>query len=88
MVYIDESEHRLDQSTVDALVALAQITGLTSVSDRLGGLSVAERLRLASLLEAEPEVVQRDWDVWSVDGSTFDFPEMVGTDSEMGRSVA
>ena len=88
VVYIDESEHRLDQSTVDALVALAQITGLTSVSDRLGGLSVAERLRLASLLEAEPEVVQRDWDVWSVDGTTFDFPEMVGTDSEMGRSVA
>jgi len=88
VIYIDESEHRLDPSTVEALVALAQITGLTGVSDRLGGLSAAERLHLASLLEAEPEVVQRDWGVWSVGGSTFDFPEMVGTDSELGRSVA
>jgi alpha-galactosidase len=88
VVYIDESEHRLESNTVDALVALAQITGFTVVSDRLGGLSVAERLRLASLLDAKPEVVQRDWGVWSVDGSTFDFPKMVGEDSELGRSVA
>jgi hypothetical protein len=72
---------------VDALVALAQITGFTVVSDRLGGLSFAERLRLASLLAAKPEVVQRAWGVWSVDGSTFDFPKMVGADSELGRSV-
>ena len=88
VVYIDESEHRLEPSTVDALVALAQITRVTGVSDRLGELSTAERLRLASLLETEPDVVQREWGVWSVDGSTFNFPEMVGTDSELGRSVA
>jgi len=88
VVYVDESEHRLEPSTVDALVALAQITGFTGVSDRLGELSVAERLRLALLLDAEPNVVQRDWGLWSVDGSTFDFPEIVGTDSELGRSVA
>ena len=88
VIYIDEDEHRLESNTADALVALAQITGFTVVSDRLGGLSSAERLRLASLLAAKPEVVQRDWGVWSVDGSTFDFPKIVGTDSELGRSVA
>ena len=88
VIYIDESEHRLEPSTVDALVALAQITGFTGVSDRLGELSVAERVRLASLLDAEPIVVQKDWGTWSVDGSIFNFPKMVGTDSELGRSVA
>jgi len=88
VVYIDESEHRLEPSTVEALVALAQITGFTGASDRLGRLSVAERRRLSSLLETEPNVVQRDWGVWSVDDSTFDFPEMVGADSELCRSVA
>jgi alpha-galactosidase len=88
VIYIDEDQHRLESNTADALVALAQITGFTVVSDRLGGLSFAERLRLASLLASKPEVVQRDWGVWSVDGSTFDFPKIVGTDSELGRSVA
>jgi alpha-galactosidase len=88
VVYIDESEHRLDPSTVDALVALSQITGFTGVSDPLGGLTVDERRRHASLHEVETEVVQMEWGVWSVDGSTFDFPKIVGTDSELGRSVA
>jgi len=88
VVYLDESEHRLEETTVDALIALAKISNFTGVSDRLAELSNEERHRLATLLDAVPNVERQRPGVWSVDGDTFDFPAIAGSDADLARSVA